>query len=137
MILAPALRYTVFAMLLLVMAGTGAAAGDSKLFPFIAKGKGSACVRDTDFMRTNHMELLTHQRDETVHKGERPERENLKECIACHAVPGADGHPVSAKSPKHFCRTCHDYAAVRVDCFECHSSTPDRAEQAKAGGTGQ
>ena len=39
-------------------------------------------------------------------------------------VKGADGKPVSFASPKHFCRTCHDYAAVHIDCFECHASRP-------------
>ena len=43
---------------------------------------------------------------------------------------GADGKPVAYSDPKHFCRTCHSYAAVRVDCFECHASRPD--EKAKA-----
>jgi hypothetical protein len=24
----------------------------------------------------------------------------------------------------HFCQSCHNYAAVKIDCFECHSSKP-------------
>ncbi|MEJ2035783.1 MAG: hypothetical protein P8X69_06795, partial [Maritimibacter sp.] len=35
------------------------------------------------------------------------------------------GTPVTAEDPRHFCRVCHDYAAVEVDCFMCHRSTPD------------
>ncbi len=94
--------------------------------PEIAPGKGEQCVAETGFMRRNHMDLLVHQRDETVQLGIRGKRFSLRECIACHAVPGPGGTPVSAASPKHFCRACHDYVAVRIDCFECHASRPDK-----------
>ena len=80
------------------------------LAPVPHKGKGDACVADTDFMRRYHMTVLNHQRDDTVHDGIRTKQFSLKECIACHAVPGEDARPVSIESPKHFCRTCHDYA---------------------------
>ncbi len=106
-------------------------AGDLRLagvsIPQPARGKGDSCVAETDFMRRNHMKLLDHQRDGTLHDGLRPKRFSLKGCIDCHAVNGADGTPVTVKDPKHFCRTCHDYAAVRVDCFECHASRPENA----------
>lgn len=71
------------------------------------------------------MKVLLHQRDVTMHEGVRGTQFSLKDCIQCHAVNGEDGHPVSVSSPKHFCRSCHDYAAVAVDCFECHASTPE------------
>ena len=96
------------------------------------KGRGDVCVADTDFMRRNHMVMLKHQRDETVHKGIRTKQFSLKNCIECHAVEGPDARPVDISSPQHFCRACHDYAAVRPDCFECHASTPERdAPQAR------
>ncbi|NOZ53226.1 MAG: hypothetical protein GXP08_08800 [Gammaproteobacteria bacterium] len=75
-------------------------------------------------MRKNHMELLLHQRDKTVHRGIRTKKHSLKECITCHAVNGHDGKPVNAVNPKHFCRQCHRYVAVKIDCFECHASKP-------------
>ena len=71
------------------------------------------------------MTALSRQRDLTVRDGIRTKRFSLKGCIDCHAVTGADGAPVTAASPSHFCRTCHDYVAVRVDCFECHASRPE------------
>jgi hypothetical protein len=40
-------------------------------------------------------------------------------------VTGKDGKAVSVESKDHFCASCHSYAAVRVDCFECHASTPE------------
>ena len=88
-------------------------------------GKGGQCVAPTEIMCRDHPELLNHQRDETVRNGIRTRRFSLKECVACHAVAGSDGKPVGYDDPKYFCRECHDYAAVRIDCFECHASKPD------------
>lgn len=98
------------------------------LLPVIPQGRGDACVEDIGFMRRNHMELLKHQRDETMLKGVRSKQYSLKECLDCHAVYGPDARPVTSASPKHFCRSCHDYAAVSIDCFQCHASRPEPAE---------
>ena len=92
--------------------------------PEIPKGQGESCVEDVDFMRRNHMTLLMHQRDDTMLQGIRSKQYSLKECVSCHAVQGADARPVTEANPKHFCRSCHDYAAVRIDCFQCHASRP-------------
>lgn len=95
--------------------------------PTIEKGKGGQCVEDTEFMRRNHMSLLLHQRDRTVHDGIRTKRYSLNGCIECHAsrqtgsVIGSDAN---------FCQTCHTYAAVKLDCFECHASKPRTAPSA-------
>jgi len=93
--------------------------------PVIPMGQGDSCVEDTDFMRRNHMDLLQHQRDETVRDGIRTQQYSLKECIDCHVVSGEDAVPVTVTSPDHFCRSCHDYAAVKIDCFQCHASRPE------------
>ena len=94
-------------------------------FPVIPMGQGDSCVEDTDFMRRNHMSMLNHQRDETTLHGIRTEQHSLKECINCHLVNGPDANPVSVASPQHFCRSCHDYTAVSIDCFQCHASRPE------------
>ncbi|NQV82410.1 MAG: Hdr-like menaquinol oxidoreductase cytochrome c subunit [Rhodospirillales bacterium] len=112
----------------LVTAPVEAAEGGRVFVPSPPKGKGNQCVRDTAFMRANHMNLLLHQRDETMRKGVRTKQYSLKECIACHAVPGNDGQPVSYEDPKNFCRSCHDYVAVKLDCFECHASKPPQGK---------
>jgi hypothetical protein len=91
--------------------------------PQITKGKGDRCVEDTQFMRKNHMEVILHQRDETVHRGIRTKQHSLKGCVNCHVVK-ENSVPVTNKSPKHFCSSCHNYAAINIDCFECHASTP-------------
>jgi hypothetical protein len=112
---------------------TTAAAGEPDWVPKPPRGRGEKCVADTTWMRRNHMTALMHHRDETVHEGIRTKRFDLTGCIDCHAVKGADGKPVTFASPKHFCRICHDYAAVQIDCFECHASRPE----AKTASTGE
>ena len=89
--------------------------------PAIEKARGEQCVADPAFMRVNHMDLLKHRRNETVHRGVRDPRASLKGCIGCHAS-SASGSVAAA--PTDFCASCHSYAAVKVDCFECHSSKP-------------
>ena len=96
--------------------------------PVIPVGRGDKCVEDTDFMRRNHMSMLDHQRDKTMHEGIRSKQYSLKECITCHAVAGPDAVPVTVSSPQHFCRSCHDYAAVSIDCFQCHASRPESGD---------
>jgi hypothetical protein len=82
---------------------------------------GTHCVADPAFMRRNHMDLLRHQRDETVHSGIRGGRFSLQGCIECHASAATKS---VAQAPGDFCVACHSYAAVKIDCFECHSSQP-------------
>ena len=86
--------------------------------------KAEHCVESTAYMRRNHMELLMHQRDETMHKGIRTPKYSLQGCLNCHAVYDQHNQPVDISSKKHFCNSCHSYAAVKIDCFECHNSKP-------------
>jgi len=94
--------------------------------PKVTIERGEKCVEPTGDMRRNHMSYILHQRDETMHRGIRTTWHSLKNCVNCHAsrqtgsVIGRDG----------FCASCHEYAAVRIDCFECH--TPLRQQQAAA-----
>lgn len=124
-------RFGVFMLLTVTLLAGSAGAGDWKTPLPKVPAKGENCVRDTAFMRSNHMELLLHQRDDTVHRGVRPKKTAFNECLVCHAVQGADAKPVTFKDPKHFCRVCHDYAAVSIDCFSCHNSAPDASEVAR------
>ena len=89
--------------------------------PVIEPAQGGQCVADPAFMRRNHMTLLKHQRDDTVHSGIRKTPHALKDCIACHASKTT--HSVTA-SETNFCQSCHTYAAVSIDCFECHANKP-------------
>lgn len=92
--------------------------------PSVPHAKGEQCVEDTAFMRRNHMEILKHQRDETMHKGIRTKKHSLQNCLNCHAVYDEQKQVVDIKNEKHFCNSCHAYAAVKIDCFGCHNSKP-------------
>lgn len=113
------------------MGGGRATAGETPV-PRPPKGQGERCVADADFMRRDHMSMLMHGRRETVHQGVRDEKSSLAGCVSCHAVKGADGKPVAYADDRHFCRSCHSYAAVKIDCFECHASRPDQAKKSAA-----
>ena len=93
--------------------------------PDIPKGEGDKCVEPTDVMRKDHMDYILHQRDETMHKGIRTKTHSLKECVNCHTVKDENDIPVTYKDKRHFCNSCHEYASVQIDCFSCHSSTPE------------
>jgi hypothetical protein len=115
------MRASILGLIAALVVTAGAAhAGAPK--PAIERAiKGERCVEDTDYMRRNHMELLKHHRDRTVHEGVRTRQHSLKECIECHA--SKTNHSV-ADSKDNFCVSCHSYASVKIDCFECHATKP-------------
>jgi hypothetical protein len=124
----PALRWAALAalpalLLAAAVAVTALAAGDAGTgtrAPRLAVPDGK-CVEDTAFMRRNHMELLKHHRDRTVREGIRTVQHSLANCVTCHA--GKEARRVTG-SKDAFCEGCHRYAAVTLDCFECHSDRP-------------
>jgi len=116
------------ALLTVALAVAGFAAAEEKrarrvAVPVVKIENGEACVAPTAEMRRDHMNMLLRQRDRTLRQGIRETRFSLKNCVDCHAsretgsVLGKDG----------FCSSCHTYAAVSMDCFECH--TPLRQKQ--------
>jgi hypothetical protein len=96
-----------------------AAAAEVQGLPKLDIGKGGQCVADPQWMVVNHMKVLFRQRDETVHLGKRDGKYSLKNCVECHASTKDDSVIGRADS---FCEGCHRYEAVKIDCFECHSS---------------
>jgi predicted CXXCH cytochrome family protein len=107
-------------------ARAGEAAGRTPL-PVIERAKqGTQCVADAAYMRRHHMDLLKHQRDDTVRGGIRGAKNSLKDCIDCHASQKTAS---VAKDETNFCVSCHSYAAVKIDCFECHTSKPRSVAQ--------
>lgn len=110
-----------------------ASEGDARVpGPEVFKGKGERCVEDTPFMRRNHMELILHQRDETMHAGIRTKKHSLKNCINCHADPKTN----SVLGENGFCQDCHAYASVKMDCFSCHSDKPEPNADVRLGRSG-
>ncbi len=93
--------------------------------PSVEVPKGVKCDQPADIMRRDHMKLILHKRDDTMYKGVRTAQYSLKNCINCHANPKTG----SVLGKDGFCASCHHYAAVKVDCFECHT---DRAEKKAA-----
>ncbi|WP_143130920.1 Hdr-like menaquinol oxidoreductase cytochrome c subunit [Roseospirillum parvum] len=113
------------ALALPVLATPAAAA---ELFPQVpAAAPGTECLAPPGEMRRTHMDRLTHRRTEAVRAGIRQPAESLTRCLSCHAVTDTHGQVVTAEDPRHFCRECHDFAAVTVDCFSCHASRPEDA----------
>jgi predicted CXXCH cytochrome family protein len=92
--------------------------------------QGTACVADPATMRREHMQMLKHQRDDTVHGGIRGAKFSLNGCIECHASSQSGS---VARSETNFCVSCHTYAAVKIDCFGCHTSKPRAVAQQGAG----
>lgn len=111
----------------LAAASTGVTAGANT--PALEKGKGDKCVEDTQFMRRNHMDLLKHHRNETMRKGIRTTKHSLKGCVDCHA--GSKTGSV-ATGKDDFCAACHTYAAVKLDCWDCHATKPMKKPAAMA-----
>lgn len=76
------------------------------------------CVRDKDYMRTSHMDLLDEWREDVVRNGNRVyiSPDNHKEynmsltntCLDCHS------------NKEQFCNQCHNYVNVNPYCWTCH-----------------
>lgn len=81
---------------------------------------------DDDYKTAHHFEYLLHKRDQTMHQGIRTKQYSLKACINCH---GPADKTVHYGDPKHFCSSCHNYASVNIDCFQCHADQPQPPEK--------
>ena len=65
------------------------------------------CVRETEYMRFHHWELLRGVREEVVRYGIRGDI-GLSKCSECHT------------SRERFCDKCHEATSLTPDCFGCH-----------------
>ncbi|MGD8520793.1 MAG: sulfate reduction electron transfer complex DsrMKJOP subunit DsrJ [Desulfobacterales bacterium] len=79
------------------------------------------CVRSTDYMKAEHMQLLDVWRDSVVRRGARiyvssdGKEYNMSlsnTCLDCHS------------NKAEFCDRCHNYASVRPYCWDCHIDNP-------------
>jgi hypothetical protein len=79
------------------------------------------CVRSTEYMKAEHMQLLDLWRESVVRQGERiyvspSGREyNMSlsnTCLDCHS------------NKAEFCDRCHNYASVQPYCWDCHIDNP-------------
>ena len=65
------------------------------------------CVKETDYMRYHHWELLRQTREQVVRYGIRGEIA-LDKCRECH------------ENREGFCNQCHNAVSLTLDCFQCH-----------------
>ena len=87
-----------------------------------AKAKAAQkCIRSTEYMRAEHMQLLDVWREAVVREGSRvyvnPDGKEFNmslsnTCLDCHS------------NKVEFCDRCHDYASVRPYCWDCHIDNP-------------
>jgi hypothetical protein len=80
------------------------------------------CIEPTAFMRSSHMELINSWRTAVVREGERVYIASdgrkvtmslSQNCLGCHS------------NKEQFCDTCHNYAAVKPNCWSCHNVPPE------------
>lgn len=94
------------------------ATGQASYVPELEKAaQGEECVRDIEYMKSNHMDLLNEWRDRVVRDGERFELAGdgtsrelslSNTCLSCHV------------NKDKFCERCHDYMGVQPYCWDCH-----------------
>ncbi len=69
------------------------------------------CVKETEYMRFYHMDLLLEIRNETMREGKRGEiglSTGSQNCRDCHT------------NRERFCNECHNTVNLYPDCFTCH-----------------
>ncbi len=80
------------------------------------------CVRSTEYMTAEHMQLLDIWRDTVTRDGKRiyvnskGKSYNMsltKTCLDCHS------------NKAEFCDRCHTYASVDPFCWDCHIDNPE------------
>ncbi len=96
-----------------------------------ANSEGKSCILPSKQMRREHPDLLKHDRIQTLREGVRAKADgnalggSLKQCVNCHAVKDESDKFVRIDNEQHFCVSCHKYAAVSIDCFQCHRDIPE------------
>ena len=79
------------------------------------------CIRSTDYMKAEHMQILNDWRDIVTRDGQRlyvnPEGKEFEmslsnTCLDCHA------------NKTEFCDRCHNYTSVTPYCWDCHIDNP-------------
>lgn len=94
----------------------------------VTKGSKAAtlpsCVAPTEEIRRYHMDYLKHERIAVVHEGVRGNKYSIADCVDCHAGRDGAGKAVPVNAEGQFCQKCHNYAAVDIECFQCHRKVP-------------
>jgi len=97
----------------------------------IPESSGDKCILPEAEMRRRHPDMLKHDRIQTLREGVRAKADgnaldgSLKQCVNCHAIKDESNKFVRINNDQHFCVSCHQYAAVSIDCFQCHRDIPE------------
>ena len=107
----------IFLILILFPVWFTLASGDFNPPEVVLPAGEKDCVRDVEWMRANHMDLLDHWRNEVVRNGVRKDEISGRDmsltrtCLGCHKGEGRKAN---------FCDRCHDYVGVKPSCWDCH-----------------
>lgn len=87
--------------------------------------KAEKCVEDTDYMRTEHMQILDEWRDTVTRDGQRVyENKSGKEYMASLSNTCMDCH----SNKEDFCDKCHNYTSVDPYCWDCHTYPEEKSD---------
>lgn len=111
--------------------------------PVIQQLSDQECIEPAEYMRENHMQFLLDWRDAKVRDGQSVYINSKGiaydislegTCLKCHNDSPVSGNPLpKVSTPKattlnitsdgsnQFCFSCHNYAAVKPNCWSCHS----------------
>ena len=84
--------------------------------------ESDGCVREGEYMRFHHMDLLKEIREDVIRRGDRSEGITLSGCGDCH------------ENRANFCNRCHDAVTLPLDCFGCHYYPDYASEREEVGG---
>lgn len=86
--------------------------------PVINQLGATQCIESTEFMRNNHMEMLSDWKNSVVRDGNRiytatdGKQYNMSlqnTCMSCHS------------NKAQFCDQCHDFVGIKPpNCWDCH-----------------
>lgn len=96
-------------------------AAEPEIFLEAPDSRWENCVRDTEYMRFHHMDLLKEVRGDVIRNGLKGGI-TLAGCGDCH------------HNRDQFCDRCHEKASVTLDCFGCHFYLTEAEIQALEGG---
>lgn len=109
----------IFTLPFILGAGNNSTAPEPSLdTPAINSLADKQCIEDAEFMRSNHMQLLSEWKVSVVRDGDRvyvSEKDGKEyemslenSCLECHS------------NKEEFCDACHTYAEVEPNCWSCH-----------------
>ena len=85
--------------------------------PEMPPGGEKQCVLPLEEIRDTHMQLINEWRDEVI-------RENKRETVTVGGKVYGKGLQLAClqchTSKEKFCDSCHEYAAVKPYCWDCH-----------------